>query len=269
MALDSPAPASRDLTGAALRSWRTSGRGVERACYLVAAVLVLSGLFHLGVFAVDDRPWEGPLSWRKPTTFGLSFGTTLATVTWVTGHLRMRDRLRGVLLGVFAADCVLEVAGITLQAWRDVPSHFDTETPFDSTVAFSLAFGGAVLVVVLGTFAVTAFRGRVNGPPSMRLALRAGFAFLVAGLLAGVAMIVRGTTLVNSGHRTEGYDTAGFLKLFHGVTLHAVLVLPLVAWWLERRGVGDETRRTRIVAGVTGAYVLAALVVLVWSIGRV
>jgi hypothetical protein len=269
MASDSMLPSTGSRRSGVVGSWGTPGRGVERVCYLVATLLVLSGLFHLGVFAVDNRPWEGPLSWRKPTTFGLSFGMTLATVTWVTSHLRMSDRLRGVLLGVFAVDCVLEVTGITLQAWRDVPSHFNTTTPFDSTVAFSLAFGGAVLVGVLGTFAVTAFRGRIDGPPSMRLALGAGFAFLVAGLLAGVAMIVRGTTLVKSGHPTEGYDTAGFLKLFHAVTLHAVLVLPLIAWWLERRGVGDETRRTRIVAGVTAAYVLAALGVFVWSVSAV
>ena len=248
---------------------RMPPRGVERACYLVAGVLVLSGLVHLGVFVVGDRPWDGPLSWRKPATFGLSFGTTLATITWVTSHLRIGGRARAAMLGIFAADCILEVTGITVQAWRDVPSHFNTETPFDATVAFSLAFGGAVLVAVLGAFAVVAFRGRVDGPPSMRLALRAGFAFLVAGLLAGMAMIVRGTTLVNTGHRTEGYDTAGFLKLFHGVTLHAILVLPLLAWWLGRRDAADEAGRTRVVAAVTTAYAVATIGVLVWSVARV
>ena len=33
-----------------------------------------------------------------------------------------------MLLTVFAADCILEVAGITVQAWRDQPSHLNTTT---------------------------------------------------------------------------------------------------------------------------------------------
>ena len=143
-------------------------------------------------------------------TFGLSFGTTLIAITWVSSYLRIGDRRRAVLLGIFAADCVVEVAGITVQAWRHVPSHFNTESDFDSVIAFSLATGGAVLVGVLGSLAIAAFR--TQGPAAMRLALRAGFALLLAGLAAGVAMIARGEILINGGHRQAAYDTAGFLS---------------------------------------------------------
>lgn len=241
-------------------------RPIERSCYLIGAVLIAAGLLHLVVFVLGDRPWEGPLSWRKPATFGVSFGATLISICWVSSYLRMSERTRVVLLGVFAGDCVLEVAGITIQAWRDVPSHHNTTTPFDSTVAYSLAFGGAVLVIVLGVMAVTALRGRTDGPASMQLALRAGFALLIAGLLAGVAMIARGTILLRTGHPLAGYHTGGFLKAFHGVTLHAVLVLPLLAWWLAHRRIGDEPRRTRIVAAGTAGYLIAAGAVLVYSL---
>lgn len=235
-------------------------RPVERVSYAVAAVLVASGLFHLVVAALDPRPWEGPLSWRKAVTFGLSFGLTLASVTWVSRSLRLGDRVRAGLLGVFAADCVVEVTGITVQAWRHVPSHFNTETPFDTVVAMSLAVGGGVLIVVLGTLAVTAFRGRIDGPASVRLALRAGFALLLAGLAAGAAMIARGETLIKDGQRQAAYDTAGFLKGFHAVTLHGVLVLPALAW-LASRTRWPERTRTRVVWLGIAAYVVAAIVV--------
>src|SRR3954447_24908378 len=105
-----------------LWSFWTEGRRVERVCHLIGAALIVSGLAHLAVFAVDGGPWEGPVSWRKPFTFGLSFGLTLIAVTWVASYLRMGARTRAVLLTLFAADCVLEVGGITLQAWRRVPS---------------------------------------------------------------------------------------------------------------------------------------------------
>jgi hypothetical protein len=242
-----------------------TSRSLERACYLVGAVLIASGLIHLGVAVVDPRPWFGPLSWRKPVTFGLSFGTVLISIVWVSSYLRLSPRARAWLLGVFAADCVVEVTGITVQAWRHVPSHFNTETPFDSVIAFSLAAGGAVLIIVLGSLALTAFRGRIDGPASMRLALRAGFGLLLAGLAAGVAMIVRGETLIRAGHRAAAYDTAGYLKWFHAVTLHAVLVLPALAWLLARTD-RREAGRVRIVAVAVLGYVLVAAGTLVVSL---
>jgi hypothetical protein len=48
--------------------------------YAVGAGLVAVGLFHLGVFLVNGGAWKGPLSWRKPVTFGLSFGVTTLAV---------------------------------------------------------------------------------------------------------------------------------------------------------------------------------------------
>ncbi|RKN47246.1 hypothetical protein D7294_01120 [Streptomyces hoynatensis] len=237
----------------------------ERACHLVGLLLIAAGLSHLAVAAADPRPWFGPLSWRKPVTFGLSFGGTLIAVTWVASHLRLAARTRALLLGVFAADCVLEVTGITVQAWRHVPSHFNTETPADALIAYSLAAGGAVLVATLGALALLAFRGRVEGPPSRRLALRAGFALLLAGLGSGVAMIVRGVTLSRAQGPATAYAEAGFLKGFHALTLHAVLLLPALAAYLARRPL-PEARRTRLVALATAAYVLLCAATLLLSL---
>src|SRR3954451_14175072 len=90
-------------------------RPIEKTCYLIAAALVLVGVAHVAVALALPRPWDGPLSWRKPVTFGVSFGTVLASVTWVSSHLRMADRTRVILLGVFAVDCVVEVTGIAVQ----------------------------------------------------------------------------------------------------------------------------------------------------------
>ncbi|GAB2480139.1 hypothetical protein [Jatrophihabitans fulvus] len=237
----------------------TARRGTDVPLLAVAIALVLAGLFHLGVAAVSDRPWDGPLAWRKPATFGVSFGVTLATVVWTSAYLAMPAALRRRLLTVLAVDCVVEVAGITLQAWRDEPSHFNTGTPADAAVAYSLAAGGVVLVVVLGWFTVAAFRGPVGGPATMPLALRTGFGLLVAGLAAGAAMIARGTALVRTGHVAEGYAEGGFLKLFHGVTIHAVLVLPVLAVALDRTAVRRPQRWMRAAAGTYGTVAVAAL----------
>jgi vacuolar-type H+-ATPase subunit I/STV1 len=234
---------------------------LTRVLLVISALLIVSGLAHLAVFVLDDRPWAGPVSWRKPFTFGVSFGVTLATVVWVTSYLRLAERTRALLLGVFAADCVVEVAGITLQAWRGVPSHLNRSTPANTAVAVTLAIGGAVLLVVLGAFTVTAIRGRADAAPSMRLALRAGFLLLFVGLLAGAAMIAVGTVAMNTGTAAHAYAVAGFLKEFHGVTLHAVLVLPALAWLLARFS-WPEPRRLAVVRAGVAVYAVAAVAVL-------
>jgi hypothetical protein len=237
----------------------------DRLCRATGLLLVLSGLVHLVVFAADGGPWDGPVSWRKPVTFGLSFGVTLIAVAWVTSYLRAGARLRSVLLLVFTADCVVEVAGITLQAWRRVPSHLNMETPFDTMVSMTLAVGGGVLVVLLTVFAVASFRHRPAGPAGMVLAVRSGFAILLVALASGAAMIARGVVLTRTGHQEAAYHSTAPLKPLHGVSLHAVLVLPAPARLLSRSPWSERTR-LRIVAAGVGCYAAAVAVAGLWAV---
>ncbi|MEV5609668.1 hypothetical protein [Streptomyces sp. NPDC052225] len=243
--------------------WR-SARRAERLCYATGLVLIASGAFHLVVLGVDGGPWTGPVSWRKPITFGLSFGLTLIALTWVTSYLQVGSRLRSVLLVVFAADCVLEVGGITLQAWRGVPSHLDMETAFDTVVSMSLAVGGGILVVLLTVFTLASFRNRPGGPTGMPLAVRAGFAVLLVALASGAAMIARGVALTRAGHQEAAYHSTAALKPLHGVSLHAVLVLPVLAWLMTRTSWSDRAKN-RVMYAAVGAYVVAVLAAGAWA----
>ncbi len=83
----------------------------------------------------------------------------------------------------------------------------------------------------------------------------------------GVELIARGEILIKSGHLQAGYDTAGSLKWVHGVTLHALLVLPALAWLLAHYG-RDEQRRTHAITTAIGLYTLATITVLAISLAR-
>ncbi|MFE4720104.1 hypothetical protein ACFRLW_27510 [Streptomyces sp. NPDC056728] len=253
----------RPLSGAVRDLWRAT-RPSERLCYAIGAVLTLSGLAHLLVFAVDGGPWDGPVSWRKPVTFGVSFGLTLIALTWVTSYLRIGARTRNVLLVVFAADCVLEVGGITLQAWRRAPSHLNMESGFDTAVSMCLAVGGGILVVLLSVFAVASFRRRPSGPTGMRLALRWGFAILLVALASGAAMIARGVILTKTGHQEAAYHSTAPLKPLHGVSLHAVLVLPALAWLMSRTTWSERTRNG-VMRGAVACYAAAVAAAGIWA----
>ncbi|GHE98288.1 hypothetical protein GCM10017786_33990 [Amycolatopsis deserti] len=223
-------------------------RTVERVAYVVAAVLAASGLLHLVVLVASGTTWEGPLSYRKAMTFGLSFGLTLASVAWATSFLRVRHRT--LLLGAFTAVSVVEVALVTLQVWRRVPSHFNFETGFDTAVSYSLAAGGGVIIVTVLAFAVAAWR-TTDLSPSMTLALRFGLVVLFAAMVVGAVMVADGVTLARGGQAQLAYTTAGSLKLVHAVTMHAVLVVPGLAWLLRHT---PERRRTKAIQAAVGVY---------------
>ncbi|MEU8143590.1 hypothetical protein [Nonomuraea sp. NPDC048901] len=129
---------------------------MTRLWYVIGLLLIVSGLVHLGVLVLDGGPWDGPVSWRKPFTFGVSFGLSVLSLTWVSQFIRLRRR--NVFLGVFAAASVVEVALISVQAWRGVPSHFNMSTDVDSLIARTLAAGGFTLIAIAIFMTVSAFR---------------------------------------------------------------------------------------------------------------
>lgn len=238
---------------------RMTVRRIERLCYLIGLVLILSGLTHVAVLLVTGGSWTGPVSLRKPATFGVSFGITLITIAWVASHLTLRERRRTWLLGLFAAASVVEVALITVQAWREVPSHINFSTPTDAAIAQVLAFGGFMLIGVVAALTAASWRANPDTAPSMRLAVRAGFLALDASLITGAVMIFNGVRVARGGDQQSAYAAVGTLKPIHAVTMHAILVLPALAWLLRSRW--DEHHRVRAVWLAIAGYAIAAVVV--------
>jgi hypothetical protein len=214
------------------------------------------------VFALDGGPLIGPVSWRKPITFGLSFGIVLATITWLASMLRMPPRSRVGLLGVFAAASVLEVVVITTQAWRHVPSHFNISTPVDSAFATASAIGGGMLLVSsAGVAAVAVGRAQPQLSASMKLAVRIGFLTFLVALAIGAVMIAKGVSQARAGHQDLAYTIAAGLKPAHGVAMYGILVLPALAWLLGRTPWPDSARRRIVALGCLGYVVATAVTV--------
>ena len=246
-----------ELGGALRRIW-FEGRRIERLAYLVGGALFLSGLVHVVVLLVTGWTWIGPVSLRKAATFGLSFGLTLPSVAWATSFLRLPAR--ALVLGAFLVACVVETALVTLQAWRGVPSHFDFATPFDTAVSMTLAAGGAVIVAVGLVCTAAAFVGAGGLAPSMVLAVRAGLVVLLVALATGAVMISRGVVEARGGNARLAYDTAGSLKPLHAVAMHAVLVLPALAWLLTHTPWAEERRLRLVRLAVVADAVLTVVV---------
>jgi hypothetical protein len=210
------------------------------------------------VLLIGGGSWQGPLSLRKPTTFGLSFGLTLINVTLIASFISLSNRTRTLLIGVFAAACVLETLLVSMQAWRGVPSHFNMETSFDAVVATTLAVGGFALVAVVVALTVFAFRGQTSLPALLQQAIRAGLVTFIGAQVAGAVMIATGVRLVVGGNPGLAYDRGGWLKPLHAVLMHGILMLPLLAWAISRTEWNERTQARAVRAGII-VYALIAV----------
>jgi hypothetical protein len=237
----------------------------QRILYVAGGLLMLSGLVHAGIGLAVEDSWEGPVSWRKPALFGLATGVTLLSLGWVLGLLDWK-RTGRILALVTAAAAIIEVALITLQTWRGVPSHFNVATPFDAFVNYAIDVLITVVTLAIATLTIGVFgRLRQGGRPAARdvaLAARAGLVLLLLSCLFGYFMLVYGAQRVQSALPPEIFGSAGLLKFVHGIPMHAIQILPISCWILLRLGFG-ELHRTRLVqaltAGVAALSIFAAV----------
>jgi hypothetical protein len=225
----------------------TPAASYQKFAYACAGLLLVSGVFHGIVFLIDGGSWEGPVSWRKPIVFGLSFGITLLTVSWIVGLMRMRRATGWVVLGTLAVASVLEVFLITMQRWRGVPSHFNESTPFDSAVFSAMGLLVTFVAVITVLITVRSF-WPMDAPASLAWAIRIGLVLLLASQAVGVQMIAEGGNT---------YGAAGALKVPHAFTLHALQVLPALALLLV---VAEFTERQRLEIVALGGIGYAALI---------
>jgi hypothetical protein len=149
-----------------------------------------------------------------------------------------------------------------------VPSHFNFETGFDTAVSMTLAAGGVVIIVTAIGFTVAALRAAGNIGPTMRLAVRFGLLTLLVALAAGAVMIADGAARARGGQPQLAYTTAGALKPVHAVAMHAILVLPALAWLLPFTG-WTERRRRWLVQAACAAYSALTAVVAVEALSGV
>ena len=249
----------KDLVKDFLRVGRfTPVESYQRLGYVCAALLVFSGAAHGVVYLVDGGAWGGPISWRKPTVFGLSFGITLATLTWFMTFIRPRRGLGWLVVGLFALASLGEVFLISMQKWRGVASHFNEDTAFDGTVFGMMGALVAMIALVTLFVAVRSFF-RVDAPASLAWAIRLGLVLMLVSQAVGVQMIVQGGNT---------FGVAGDAKIPHAVTLHAVQVLPALAVVLLLSNYREAWRLRIVLLGAMGYVGLIASTLVQMFAGR-
>lgn len=250
-------PMVRDLV-AELRPVRRPAR----VLYAGAAFWLASGLVHLGVLAADGWAWSGAVSFRKPLVFSVSIALLLATVGWVLDRLRDRPRLAGTLAWTLLVSSTVEVALITMQAWRGRASHFNTLADGDALVFAAM---GAV-VGVMSLCLVGLLVWSLVEPPAdrlVRIAVVGGLALVMSGLGIGQWIIQLGNQFVEARQAvpdTVLHGERGVVKFPHAVAFHGIQAF-IVAAVAARHGTLAAAARRRalhlVVWSYTGVLVFA------------
>ena len=162
--------------------------------------------------------------------------------------------------GPLAAADTSEVLWVSVQRWRGVASHFNFTTSLDTRLFLLGGTAIAVTVTVILVLTVLAFTA-MQATPSMALAIRAGLLILLVAQAVGGWMIQHGVGPASDG-QTIGLTTfgaAGVMKVPHAVAIHAIQVLPALAWLLSFATL-SERRRVGVVGTATLGYVALVVV---------
>lgn len=250
------------LIGGAVEASPSLRRLVVGSVALLAAALVAQ-LF-------DHRNVLGASVWAKPAKFGASVALTGLTLGLLLRHIDMPARARRWALGLISSLIGLELALITLQSVRGVPSHFNAATPFDVAVFATMGAGIAIVTLAIGYLGYHAFRARFSDP-ALGWGIRLGIVTMLFGsCLGGVmtsptaaqrAQIAAGAHPALVGGHTVGASDGGpglpgtrwstehgDLRVPHFLGLHALQLLPLAGWIIGRRRQRDGASLT-IIAG--------------------
>jgi hypothetical protein len=249
---------------------------------LSGTLMAIDFVFCLLAMGWDHRQITGVNAWLKPARFGLSSAVTCLTLASIAGYLKDWPAVRNWASRVFAFSITIEIVVIDMQAARGTTSHFNLSTPFDA--AAYIVMGITIGVLWISMAAITfALMRQVVEPSSWQWALRLGLLISLLGA-AGGGFMLRETPQQNLiprspivGAHTVGapdggpglpvlnWSTAnGDLRIAHFAGLHAIQVLPLIAFWLLHRRTLSERQRTRLVWLASGAYI-AMFLLLVWQ----
>lgn len=197
--------------------------------------LVVCALLSIG----DQRLVLGINVWIKPMKFLVSIATFVWTIAWFMPEASAPN-LRKTVGRVIGWSMTIENIAIIMQAYRGTTSHFNIATPFDGIV-----FSVMGLTIVVNTIAMVVFLGilRRDTPPH-----RAGYLW---GIRMGVVIFLLasaegGLLVANNAHTVGGPDGGpglpfvnwstqfGDLRIAHFVGLHAIQVLPLFGFFLDK-----------------------------------
>ncbi|WP_210521508.1 hypothetical protein [Hymenobacter terricola] len=203
----------------------------------------------------------GVNAWVKPLKFFGSIALFAWTMGWYLGYLGPRPAV-AVYTWVVVGALAFELLCIAGQAARGQRSHFNVSSSFG--VGLSVAMGVAIVVMTLWTAYIGLVFGRAplpGLPPAYAWAIRLGIGLFVVFAFQGGLIVSRQGHTVGGPDGGPGLPVLGWstrhgdLRVAHFIGMHALQVLPLLAWYGR-----FSVPATGLVALLYGGLAVAVLV---------
>ncbi|SCX56432.1 hypothetical protein SAMN03159343_3413 [Klenkia marina] len=255
---------------------------LNRPLLALAALMGVTAVVTAVLAVVDPVTITGTNGWLKPLKFSLSIALYAVTIAWLLTLLpARRQKLGRGIAWVVVVGMVVEMVAIVGAAAAGTTSHFNVSTPLHTAVWASM--GTAIAAVWLVTLVLGVLLWRASDDAARRLAVRAGLVIGLAGMAVAFFMTsptpgqldsfsgIAGAHTVGvpdggAGLPLLGWSTVGGdLRVPHFVGMHALQVLPLLAFALEalrRRVPALQSSRTRFGVVAVAAAGYAVVVVL-------
>jgi hypothetical protein len=263
-------------------------RRAAPALTIVGFVMAADLVFCLIGLVVDRRVITGAPAWLKPAKFALSTMIACWSFAYCIASITIWPRFVRALDILLAAGLFLEIALIAMQAGRGTISHFNNSTHFDAMVYAVMGLSIACIWLSMLLLTIVLFRQSFAGS-AWGWSLRLGMVLALFGTGSGGLMTMPSSRQLAEAHATgrmpivgahtvgapdggRGLPVTGWsvehgdLRIAHFIGMHGLQVLPLLAWWIARRGLPQGTQR-HFVFSLAASY-LALFLLLLWQAFR-
>jgi len=201
-------------------------------CNLVAALVFLSLTTRSSLMI------RGVNAWLKPFKFAISIAVFSFTMGWFTyelhapGTVEIYNWIVILLLG-------FEIVYIALQAGRGQLSHYNFSKPVYGFLTALMGIAAAIVTLWTGYIGLLFFNADLKALPYYYvLSIRMGIVLFVFFAFQGASMGARSTHTVGGAEGGPAIPLLnwskkyGDLRIAHFVGMHALQVLPLLAWYV-------------------------------------
>lgn len=230
---------------------------VHPSLFVSGVLTALMGLFFIAGIFLDSRYITGAPAWLKPSKFAISVVIYTFTLLWMMSFIQGRKRLVNILGWIVLTTFALEWFAIITQVFRGTTSHFNVQGSFNAALWSLMAISIMILFITTIVIAVLLLRQKFASPV-FAWGLRLGLLITIIGLGEGYLMTSptaqqmagwkAGEPVTIAGAHSVGVEdggpglpglnwstVGGDLRIGHFVGMHALQVLPFVAWFISRR----------------------------------
>jgi hypothetical protein len=234
---------------------------VHRPLFISGLFTIVMGVFFIAGIFLDSRYITGAPAWLKPTKFAISVSIYTFTILWFLSFVDTSKKWRARMVKTLGWGLVLTLAaewvGIITQVFRGTTSHFNVSSPLNAALWSLMGIAIMILFITNIAIAVLLLRQRFD-KPVFAWGLSLGLLITIVGLGEGYLMTSptaqqmagwkNGEAVTIVGAHTVGVEDGGKglpgltwsteggdLRVGHFVGMHALQILPFVAWFVSRR----------------------------------